>query len=140
MFVFDNCRIHHSDLDAITQIANGEFAYTFLPPYSPNSNPIENVFSIIKIRYQHLLETEYNDRLVETYDAPHGTQMQRRQKLLDEASARAISLVSNEDVTNSFSHLFASLNHEEISEDFRDPPNFQIIHQDKKKTLLKKAN
>ena len=106
MLVFDNCRIHHSaDLDAIPQIANGDFAYKFLPQYSPNLNTIENVFGLIKMRYQPLLETDYNDRLVATYNAPFGTQMQSRQDLLDEAFARAISLASNEDVANSFSHL-----------------------------------
>lgn len=119
MLVFDNCRIHHAaDLDSIPQIASGEFAYKFLPPYSPNLNPIENVFGMIKMHYQHLIDVEYSDRLVETYNAPFGTQMQSRQELLDEAFTRAISMVSNEDVANSFSHLreyFEKvLNHENI--------------------------
>lgn len=119
MLVFDNCRIHHAaDLDAIPQIASGDFAYKFLPPYSPNLNPIENVFGMIKMHYQHLIDTEYSDLLVETYNAPFGTQMQSRQELLDAAFARAISMVSNDDVAHSFSHLreyFEKvLNHEDI--------------------------
>ena len=78
------------------------------------------------MRYQPLLETDYNDRLVATYNAPFGTQMQSRQDLLDEAFARAISLVSNEDVANSFSHLredFEKVLNQDIEVDFKDPTN-----------------
>ena len=43
----DNCSIHHVQpvLDAFNQAG---IVVLFLPPYSPDMNPVENVFSYIK--------------------------------------------------------------------------------------------
>ena len=45
--VMDNCSIHHVQpvLDAFNQAG---IVVLFLPPYSPDMNPVENVFSYVK--------------------------------------------------------------------------------------------
>ena len=49
----DNARIHHSQV--VTSAFNEEsISFKFLPPYSPQLNPIENVFGVIKNRYRSL--------------------------------------------------------------------------------------
>ena len=45
--VMDNLRVHHSKL-AMERIEELGFEYIFTPPYSPDANPIESVFSIFK--------------------------------------------------------------------------------------------
>jgi transposase len=45
--VMDNLRVHHSNA-AIERIDELGFEYIFTPPYSPDANPIESVFSIFK--------------------------------------------------------------------------------------------
>jgi transposase len=46
--VLDNCRIHHSD--EVRHLVEEEALckLVFLPPYSPDYNPIEQAFSAIK--------------------------------------------------------------------------------------------
>jgi transposase len=50
ILIFDNIRFHHDEriIDLITQ---NNYKYFFVPPYSPNLNPIENVNGIIKDYY-----------------------------------------------------------------------------------------
>lgn len=38
----DNCPIHREK--DVKDVCSGKVEYRFLPPYSPNLNPIENVF------------------------------------------------------------------------------------------------
>ncbi len=45
IFVFDNARIHTSN--KVTEVLNGRVNFIFLPPYSPQLNPIENAWSQI---------------------------------------------------------------------------------------------
>ncbi|GES79401.1 serine/threonine-protein kinase rio2 [Rhizophagus clarus] len=47
VLVLDNARIHH-DKDLIEYIESFGRRVEFLPPYSPNFNPIESSFSVIK--------------------------------------------------------------------------------------------
>ena len=49
--VMDNCRIHKTPdvLEAITSIG---LSYRFLPPYSPQLNPIEQYFGALKAKYK----------------------------------------------------------------------------------------
>ena len=45
--VMDNCFIHH--IEPVTSLLNKAGIVTlFLPPYSPDLNPIEEVFSYVK--------------------------------------------------------------------------------------------
>jgi len=45
----DNASIHHSCIDSIRAIASARnIKVIFLPPYSPDFNPIEESFSVVK--------------------------------------------------------------------------------------------
>ena len=62
VLIMDNARIHHnSELINIVQELGGKVE--FLPPYSPDLNPIERSFSVIKAwikRHRRFMET-FND-------------------------------------------------------------------------------
>ena len=49
-FIFDNINFHHNKIMLKYIISNGH-NYIFTPAYSPNNNPVENVFSLIKNKY-----------------------------------------------------------------------------------------
>ena len=51
IFVFDNVSFHHNK-DMLKLIKDNNHTFMFTPPYSPNLNPIENVFSVIKKIYK----------------------------------------------------------------------------------------
>jgi transposase len=59
IFIFDNICFHHNKkmLNLIT--SNGH-KYMFTPAYSPNNNPVENIFSIIKKKYNKIDYTNKN--------------------------------------------------------------------------------
>ena len=48
--VMDNARIHHAQTARNFLVENG-IRHIYLPPYSPDLNPIENVFGALKKRY-----------------------------------------------------------------------------------------
>jgi transposase len=52
-FMIDNVSFHHSKktLELIKKTDNN---YIFTPPYSPNNNPIETIFSIIKTKFKKI--------------------------------------------------------------------------------------
>lgn len=56
-FIFDNVSFHHNK-ETLKLITESKNHYIFTPPYSPNFNPIENVFGIIKKNYKNKL---FND-------------------------------------------------------------------------------
>ncbi|GBC08216.1 hypothetical protein RclHR1_07980008 [Rhizophagus clarus] len=47
VIVMDNARIHH-DANLISILKGLRYCVIFLPPYSPDYNPIETAFSVIK--------------------------------------------------------------------------------------------
>ncbi|KXJ06866.1 hypothetical protein AC249_AIPGENE23909 [Exaiptasia diaphana] len=47
VLVMDNCNIHYSD-DMINAVRNKGGIVIFLPPYSPDLNPIEDCFNFSK--------------------------------------------------------------------------------------------
>lgn len=51
--VFDNCAIHHVDAIVKSIEEVGALVY-FLPPYSPDLNPIEELFSKVKTTLKSL--------------------------------------------------------------------------------------
>jgi transposase len=59
VFIFDNICFHRNKEMLNYIILNGH-QYKFSPPYSPNNNPIENVFSIIKNKYNKIKYTNQN--------------------------------------------------------------------------------
>jgi len=62
LFVFDNASIH-KDKEMLNFIINLNNNYLFTPPYSPNLNPIQNTFGIIKNIYREQLKDDhYEDK------------------------------------------------------------------------------
>ena len=62
--VMDNCAIHH--VEQITSMIQDVGALVhYLPPYSPDLNPIESVFSKVKLELQYELERD-NTTNIET--------------------------------------------------------------------------
>ena len=51
--VMDNARIHHAR-EAREYLEDNHIRHIYLPPYSPDLNPIENVFAVLKKRYRGL--------------------------------------------------------------------------------------
>jgi transposase len=58
VLVMDNARIHHND-NLITAIEDAGSKVLYLPPYSPDFNPIETAFSALKSwlkRYRDIVD------------------------------------------------------------------------------------
>ena len=49
--IMDNARIHHAEIVREFLVESG-IRHDFLPPYSPDLNPIENVFGVTKKRFR----------------------------------------------------------------------------------------
>ena len=47
LVILDNCRVHKNQ-DTLDLITSAKAFYKFLPPYSPDLNPIENMWSKVK--------------------------------------------------------------------------------------------
>ncbi len=56
IFIFDNINFHHSKV-MLQFIKSSGHNYMFVPPYSPNNNPVENLFSVIKNKYAKIKYT-----------------------------------------------------------------------------------
>ncbi|XP_065675941.1 uncharacterized protein LOC136092145 [Hydra vulgaris] len=54
IIIMDNARFHHSAI-VTSAIQNGMCVVHFLPPYSPQLNPIEELFGVIKNRYNRII-------------------------------------------------------------------------------------
>ena len=57
VFIFDNVSFHKNN-EMLNFIKNSGNDYLFVPPYSPNNNPIENMFSIIKNEFSKQIITD----------------------------------------------------------------------------------
>ena len=57
IFLFDNVSIHKNK-KTLQTILDAGHKYIFTPPYSPNNNPIENVFSILKYNFNKSYDTD----------------------------------------------------------------------------------
>ena len=55
VFIFDNVSFH-KNIETLNMIKKSNNNYLFTPPYSPNNNPIENMFGIIK--------KEFSDQII----------------------------------------------------------------------------
>lgn len=51
VLIMDNCRFHHKQ-DVLQLLRESSILYKFLPPYSPQLNPIEEFFGALKARYK----------------------------------------------------------------------------------------
>lgn len=69
MIVLDNAPVHHGG--RIAEIcANAQVLLIYLPPYSPDLNPIEKVFSVLKShlkRYHILTGTSADPGLIKDF-------------------------------------------------------------------------
>ena len=101
--IFDNSPVH-KDAD-IKKVCWGKVEYRFLPPYSPNLNPIENIFGLLKNIMKKFLATDYKAELLETFSLPWGQKTARRQEILDCCFISAISQITNENLHNTFNHM-----------------------------------
>ena len=57
-FIFDNVPFHHNK-ETLKLIIDSGHHYMFTPPYSPNNNPIETIFGIIKSNFRK----EYKEKI-----------------------------------------------------------------------------
>ena len=59
VLVLDNCSVHHIEAVA-TLLQQAGIVTLFLPPYSPNLNPLEEVFSLVKGYFKHDTILQYS--------------------------------------------------------------------------------
>lgn len=53
ILIMDNCKFHHRS-DVLLLLNENKISYKFLPPYSPQLNPIEEFFAVIKAKYKSI--------------------------------------------------------------------------------------
>ena len=62
ILIMDNCAIHHVD-KILEELHSAGILVIFLPPYSPDVNPIELTFSYIKTylqEHEHIIQAANN--------------------------------------------------------------------------------
>lgn len=101
--IMDNCRCHKRE--DINSICGTDVLFRFLPPYSPNLNPIENVFAIVKQNFRTVLANLLHEDLLATSKLPWGRKTQRRNDLLNTGFVLAISQIDKTIIENCYSHL-----------------------------------
>jgi hypothetical protein len=81
----DNVSFHHNK-ELIKIIKDSGNRIMYIPPYSPNHNPIENLFSVIKDTYYKLDKTEikkeklHSSYYTNDYDYNHYTANKKKRK------------------------------------------------------------
>ena len=81
----DNVSFHHNK-ELIKIIKDSGNRIMYIPPYSPNHNPIENLFSVIKDTYYKLDKTEikkeqlHSSYYTNDYDYNHYTENKKKRK------------------------------------------------------------
>ena len=103
ILIMDNSSVHQRNV--VEQECHGKVRYRFLPPYSPNLNPIENIFGIIKKYMKKILGTDLRDQLLHTFDLPWGSKTAARQAILDEAFVMSASQITQACIENSYNHM-----------------------------------
>jgi len=95
VLIMDNCRFHHS-ADVIKMLCSNKIKYKFLPPYSPQLNPIEEFFGELKANYKVIRPLSKNRQTVKdrvsTLMANRSTNFnlnfQRAKDFLNQAASR----------------------------------------------------
>ena len=103
----DNCGIHKSEDSIKEQCDDNDIELKFLPPYSPELNPIENVFSIIKGNIKKLLRTKYYQKLLDSYKAEWGQKTKMRNEIIDNALTDSIPLITKEVMKKLYKRMIA---------------------------------
>lgn len=96
--ILDNSPVHRKE--DVKEVCENKVKYRFLPVYSPNLNPIENIFGLIKNIMRKLLATTYRNELLDTFNLPWGQKTMARQEILDSCYVTAASQISQENLTN----------------------------------------
>ena len=96
----DNVHMHKSQSEISEKCKKNGIEIVFLPVYSPELNPIENAFSIIKSHIKKLFRTKYYQQLLDTQKLSWGLKARAREKIvidsLNESLARIDTTVMNE--------------------------------------------
>lgn len=126
IFIFDNVSFHHSEkvLELINKSGN---KYIFIPPYSPNLNPIENVNGILKNKIQKMKINEISNENIQSL-----TKIEKKLKL-NENKTLIKNKIKNERNENKLNYKNKIINKKNYSN-----KNKEIISINKK--LLKISN
>ena len=100
--VMDNCHCHRDE--DISDICSDIVQYRFIPPYSPNLNPIENIIGNIK-NMRKLLWTEYRGELLDSFNLPWGQKASSREIILDSAFMDSLVQINPEISNNTYEHM-----------------------------------
>ena len=65
-FIADNCKIHKAK--AIKQFMQKNFDQVFLSPYSPEMNPIEEFFGLVKSKFRTMQIISIKDVILKSVD------------------------------------------------------------------------
>ena len=80
-FIFDNASFHKKK-EILNLIINSGNSYLFTPPYSPNNNPIENMFGIIKTEYtKQIINDIINKNILSTKEKKR-IQLENKNKII----------------------------------------------------------
>lgn len=117
-FIMDNVRMHKSQSEISEKCKKNGIEIVFLPVYSPELNPIENAFSIIKSHIKKLFRTKYYQQLLDTQKLSWGLKARAREKIvidsLNESLARIDTTVMNELFAHMLSVFPRVFNNEDI--------------------------
>lgn len=106
-FIMDNCKIHKSEESIKEQCIENDIELKFLPPYSPELNPIENVFSILKAKIKKLLRTKYYQKLLDSYKAEWGKKTKMRNEIIDDSLTESIPLITSDIMKKLYKKMMA---------------------------------
>ena len=97
--------MHKAEESIKDHCAKNNIDILFLPVYSPELNPIEKVFSILR--------TTYHDQLLETAKAPWGQKARTREKIINDALRDSLPAITSkimndlwEDMLGIFTKVF----------------------------------
>lgn len=101
--ILDNSQVHR-EID-IWKICQGRIEFHFLPVYSPNLNPIENVFAFIKFFMKRLMATTMKGQLLDTFDLTWGQKIKAHQDILDYCFITAQSEIISQNLNDCYEHI-----------------------------------
>ena len=95
-FVMDNVRMHKTEQSIKEQCSKNNIDILFLPKYSPELNPIEKVFSVLKAHIKKLLRTKYYEELLDSAKKPWGLKGRTREKIINDALKESLPNITKE--------------------------------------------
>ena len=92
----DNVRMHKTEQSIKEQCSKNNIDILFLPKYSPELNPIEKVFSVLKAHIKKLLRTKYYEELLDSAKKPWGLKGRTREKIINDALKESLPNITKE--------------------------------------------